>query len=147
MSYLRPINNLNPPKETDNIAPIHQLKEHNWAFEQCIDEQKLLTLNYQLEIKGKTYYFEARLSPIDDKSLLAIIRDISLRTELNIQVQYLSQLQNLLTQLANQFINLEASQVNQAINKALKEIGEFMQADRTYVFSYDWQKKHSDQHL
>lgn len=138
-SYLRPINDLNP-KETDNITPTHQLKDHIWAFEQCIDEQKLLALNYQLEIKGKTYYFEARLSPIDDKSLLAIVRDISIRTELNMQVQYLSQLQNLLTQLANQFINLEVSQVSQAINKALMEIGEFMQADRTYVFSYDWLK-------
>lgn len=132
-------NDINQPKHS-NIILWHQLEDHLWAFKQCVDDQKLISLEYQLTINKKQYYFEARLSPIDDKRLLAIVRDISLRTELNNQVHYLSDLQNLLTRLANQFINLEAKHVNQATNKALKEIGEFMEVDRAYVFSYDWQK-------
>ena len=131
-------NDINHPNHA-NTFPSHQLKDHLWAFKQCMDDQKLVSIDFQISINNKQHYFEARLSPVDDKKILAVIRDITLRTELNKQVHYLSDLQNLLTRLANQFINLEAKHINQATNKALKEIGEFMQVDRSYVFTYDWQ--------
>lgn len=124
-----------------NIAELlnpQETKRHLDAYETCLTEQKIVTIEYQLTIGDQTNYFEARLSPIDDKRLLSIVRDITSNTLLNQQLRYLSQLQALLTKLSNRFINIETEKVDQAINEALKEIGEFTQVDRVYVFSYDW---------
>ncbi len=46
-------------------------------YKECVDEQALKTYDYSIELNGKTLYFEARLSPVDDQKLLAIVRDVS----------------------------------------------------------------------
>ncbi len=124
-----------------NIAEFlepQETKRHLKAYETCLTEKRNVTIEYQLVIRGQTHYFEARLSPIDDKRLLSIVRDITSNTRLNQELGYLSDLQSLLTRLSNKFINIETEKVDQAISEALKEIGEFTQVDRVYVFRYDW---------
>jgi len=136
---------LNPEKVIgSNIADLlepQELKRHLKAYETCLTEKRNVTIKYQLSIKGQTHYFEARLSPIDDKRLLSIVRDITSNTRLNQELSYLSHLQYLMTRLSNKFINIETRKVDQAITEALKEIGEFTQVDRVYVFEYLWEKQ------
>lgn len=47
-------------------------------------------------------------------------------------------LQTILMNLAIHFINLPLEQLNNAIAEALTEVGEYVQADRAYLFSYDF---------
>ncbi|WP_235585142.1 PAS domain S-box protein [Chlorobium limicola] len=42
----------------------------------------------------------------------------------------------IVSSLANQFINVPAGEIDSMINEALKIIGEFVQADRSYIFQY-----------
>lgn len=46
-------------------------------YKECIEEQALKTHDYSIEIDGQSQYFEARLSPVDDQKLLAIVRDVT----------------------------------------------------------------------
>jgi PAS domain S-box-containing protein len=135
-----------PPEKVkgSNIRDIYDPQESERqlvAFRKCLDEQKTVTIEYALILNEKQHYFEARLSPIDQNRLLTIVRDITQSTMLNQQIEYLSQLQQLLTKLSNKFINIDASHVDEAIAEAIKEIGEFTQVDRVYIFEYLWEKQ------
>ncbi len=53
----------------------------------------------------------------------------------------------IVSSLANQFINVPAGDIDAMINKALKIIGEFVQADRSYIFQfYDNQRLMDNTH-
>jgi signal transduction histidine kinase len=50
-------------------------------------------------------------------------------------------LQDLLINLSAEFINSDLSNIDDLIEKSLKNIGEFVQADRTYIFDYNFEKQ------
>ncbi|QXP58800.1 ATP-binding protein [Olleya sp. HaHaR_3_96] len=45
--------------------------------------------------------------------------------------------QELLISISTQYINSDLSDINKLINESLQQIGEFVESDRSYVFSYD----------
>jgi PAS domain S-box-containing protein len=46
-------------------------------------------------------------------------------------------LQNVLLNISSNFINCDLKEIDVIINKALLDVGEYMQADRSYIFQYD----------
>lgn len=58
-----------------------------------------------------------------------ILAEKKLQEELN--------LQNVLLSISSDFINCELHEIDNIINNALMEIGEYMNADRSYIFQYD----------
>jgi signal transduction histidine kinase len=46
--------------------------------------------------------------------------------------------QKLLISISTTYINADISDIDQLINKSLKQIGEFVESDRSYIFSYDF---------
>lgn len=46
--------------------------------------------------------------------------------------------QNLLMSISTQYINADVSDIDRLIQKSLQQIGEFVEADRSYIFSYDF---------
>lgn len=46
--------------------------------------------------------------------------------------------QKLLISIITTYINVDISDIDQRINKSLKQIGEFVESDRSYIFSYDF---------
>lgn len=46
-------------------------------------------------------------------------------------------LQDLLIQISTKYINADLSDLNTMINQSLKQMGEFVEADRSYIFSYN----------
>jgi diguanylate cyclase (GGDEF)-like protein/PAS domain S-box-containing protein len=67
-------------------------------------------------------------------------RDITERKKTEKALTHHSQLQKLLMELMADFINIPLEKLDDAINVALKELGEFVGADRVYVFDYDFKK-------
>ncbi len=48
------------------------------------------------------------------------------------------QLQDELIKISTKYINTDLSDLNGMINESLKQMGEFVEADRSYIFSYDF---------
>ncbi len=63
--------------------------------------------------------------------------DITKRREMEEQINYRSRFEELLLNISTRFINLDGIQTDEEINRALREIGEFEEVDRTYVFLFD----------
>lgn len=46
--------------------------------------------------------------------------------------------QNLLISISTQYINADITDIDSLVQKSLEQIGEFVEADRSYIFSYDF---------
>ncbi|MCX7661075.1 MAG: GAF domain-containing protein, partial [Candidatus Omnitrophica bacterium] len=69
------------------------------------------------------------------------------RRILNAQLYKRIEFEKLISQLSSHFINLSFNQTDKAINTALKEIGEFCDVDRSYIFlTYERGKKVRNTH-
>jgi len=71
---------------------------------------------------------------------VGIMRDITEEKKAEEELYYLNKMQSMLMKIASDYINIPQELVNQAINNSLKELGEFVSADRAYIFDYDWEK-------
>lgn len=67
-----------------------------------------------------------------------IYTDISNRKKYEESLENQADLQRILMDVSSTYINIPLNQLEDAIHKSLRELGRFVGADRTYVFSYDW---------
>ncbi len=84
--------------------------------------------------KGRTYWIEFSLVPIEwhgKKAGLIFVNDID-------EKKQTEELKALLIKISNSYINAPVSRFVETINETLREIGEFVCADRAYIFDYDW---------
>ena len=65
--------------------------------------------------------------------ILIVLRDIT-------EQKYAEKLQQLLIDIAEKYINLPLEKVEASINQSLKQIGEFVHADRVYIFDYNFDR-------
>lgn len=74
-----------------------------------------------------------------EEVIIAIARDISERKKAEEVLKYRLAFEELITSISTGFISLASTQIDQGIKSALKAIGEFVGADRSYVilFSHD----------
>lgn len=70
----------------DNL-PLERAEERMGYVQQALQTQTLQLYEYQLEIRGKTHYEEARVIPCAEDEVLIMIRDISDRKYAEIQLQ------------------------------------------------------------
>lgn len=64
------------------------------------------------------------------------VLDNTIRKQSEYEAAYNRCFEHLISRLANQFINADPEQIDAMIDKALGMIGEFVQADRCYIFQY-----------
>jgi len=64
-----------------DIFPEKQAKEFLKLYRSCIKTKKLKRVEYSLTVNNKLCFFEARMSPLDDNNLIAIIRDVTEQKE------------------------------------------------------------------
>jgi len=85
-----------------------------------------VTVTYK-ELDGKGY-------------IIAISRDITDRKSFEKELKQQTELQDLLMKIASDYINVPLKDLDKLVDKSLKELGEFVQADRTYIFNYDFEQ-------
>jgi signal transduction histidine kinase len=87
-------------------------------------------------------YIEVAMNPIvmDSKVIGVSVygKDVTDKKLNQIQLQYQSELRKLLVEVSSRLINLPINEINSAICQSLSKIGEFVGADRAYVFIYDF---------
>lgn len=64
--------------------------------------------------------------------------DIKVRKKAEEDLIRQSAMQHIVIEMASRFINISITQVDKAVNESLKTIGEFIAADRSYIFLYDF---------
>lgn len=94
-----------------------------------------------INIDGEIRYFDARKIPLRDSrgniiGVFGIARDVTERHRLKHQQDNYIKFQNIVTSLSTQFINTPFHSLNDSINLLLQEVGEFIQADRCYIYTY-----------
>lgn len=97
----------------------------------------------ELKIVGK--YYEKTVTKISNRKginigTLILLRDISKAKEAQDEIEKLANLQNLLMRMASNYINLKIEDIVEGISQSLREIGTYAEADRAYIFDYDWEK-------
>ncbi|MGA0350973.1 MAG: PAS domain S-box protein, partial [bacterium] len=92
---------------------------------------------YSLTAGEETAYFDARFLPSESDQVMTVNRDITETKQLQAEQKSQNELLEILIQTAMTFINLPVDHTEQAINHSLHQLGEFVGADRFYVFSYD----------
>ena len=75
------------------------------------------------------------------QAILGIVTDITARKRAEKELQYRLKFQHLVTKVSSQFINLDPDQIDAEINHTLQQIGEFADADRSYVFQFSEDQK------
>lgn len=71
------------------------------------------------------------------RHMLIVMMDITEQKAARRQLAYQAAMQNLLMNVSTRYINLPLMQMNDEIIQSLKEVGEFVSADRAYVFEVE----------
>ena len=78
----------------------------------------------------------------EDINLIQILANSVAEARLKIaaenELNHLSRMQELVMKIAGTYINIPLKEVDKAIMSSLKEMAEFVDADRSYIFSYDF---------
>jgi PAS domain S-box-containing protein len=107
---------------------------------------KTQRLSHPLEMECKNVGGElfpvlvySNISHIVEKidSIRGIILDVSNLKKVEKELLSLSTLQKVLIRISTRYINVSINKIDEAINLALREIGEFVNADRSYIFDYN----------
>ncbi len=106
---------------------------------------------WQAEVKNKRkdgsyYWVNSVIYPILDENgepyeFMSIRQEISHAKENEWIIQKQVKLQDLLIRTGARLINLEPANLDAEINEALEEIGQFVNADRSYIFDYNHEKQ------
>jgi PAS domain S-box-containing protein len=140
---------------------VEELTHRDFDFTSLFTEQtkRIVEDRYQLRLKGETspsrYEFqivtkgkeikdlEISTVPIgssEELKIMGIVKDITQRRSMEKEIAYQSKLQRLLLGLGKKFINIHPRDIDNEINAALAEMGTFSDVDRTYIFTYDFEK-------
>jgi PAS domain S-box-containing protein len=106
------------------------------AIHSSIEGQQMQRLTYQLELRGEQLHFETRIIPIDSEKVLLVVRDLTELAVKDEKLNYQAQLQKLLVRISNNYINVSFDQLDTILLESMSELGEFIGADRFYVFEY-----------
>jgi PAS domain S-box-containing protein len=123
------------------------------AFLACMESDEKAWAKRELSIgeeviptvEGSKKVYEVIKTPIFEKDgsrkgLVVLGRDITERKKLEEELILQNNLRELFINTITSLIDIPIDRIDDGINFALKDLGEFVNADRAYVFDYDWDK-------
>lgn len=67
--------------------------------------------------------------------------DITSRKNAEMSLQKQTEFQKVLMEISTRYINMPVESLSKEIHKAMEIMGRFVNADRTYIFEYDWENE------
>lgn len=131
------------------IGKTHKLVASNYhtkefwknAWDTILDKRTWTGDVLNLTKDKKPYWVKTVIYPIlnssnEIESFLSIRQNISDAKNNEFKLEKQIELQNLIMNIATKFINAPIEDIEDAINQSLMDIGEFVNADRSYIFDY-----------
>lgn len=114
---------------------ITQLFMHN--INVCLKKNAMQTIIFNYEKDGKIRFFENRFSPIDNDRVLSVVRDVTELVHAHQKLTFQLGLQNVLIQISNKLLSSDEADFENVTNDAIAELGNCLNGDRFYIYSYD----------
>jgi PAS domain S-box-containing protein len=131
---------------TKSVLLVHEEKRRTEAERIVLDMLAGKKTSCDVPLQGK----DGSLIPVDTRvikgtwqgapAIIGISRDISLQLKAEQKLVYQSDLQSVLIRIASDYINVSPENIESAINESLADLGRFVNADRSYIFEYEWSK-------
>ncbi|MFC0261054.1 PAS domain S-box protein [Fontibacter flavus] len=111
----------------------------------AVHNKKPYHLNYRMRHKNGHWVWieefgEGVFEQGELQYLIGFFVDVSERKKNEDQIILHGKLQDLLMKISSTYISVEPDLFDEAIQNSLAELGEFIQADRFYIFSYDFER-------
>lgn len=130
------------------ISEIGIFADKSWEEEMKVlikEKGEMKDVLYQIQNKDGEYLYGLFSGEIIDnqseKTFLAVVIDITETILAEEKLNYQIRMQEILMKIASIYINIPLGDVSKSIQSSLEEMGKFVQADRTYVFDYDWENQ------
>ncbi len=99
--------------------------------------------------QGKFLSVEINSSVIKNKkgapiAFMIVLRDITQRKLVEEELRYKNEFKTIITELSAKFVNLSDVNFDTGINEALRQLGEFAEVDRCYIFLFSENNKTMD---
>jgi PAS domain S-box-containing protein len=108
------------------------------ALAQLYAQHKVLNFVNRYRCKDGSYrYIEWRAHP-KGKLIYAAARDITDRKATEIALHHQYKMQEILMNIATKYISIDPSMLDDEISEPLQTMAQFVEADRSYIFEYDW---------
>lgn len=104
---------------------------------------------HQLKTKHTTWILmesepEFQEDGITIKRILTTVTNITTQINIEKKLRFQNRLQHLITKTAKDYLGGLVSEPEIAVQNSLKELAEFLEADRAYIFEYDFKKEISN---
>jgi PAS domain S-box-containing protein len=123
-------------------APAYMQQMWKDRYERAFNKKEHYVIEDKIPVGDTFVYAEVAITPIivDGVVVGASVygKDVTGKKLAELRLQYLSDMRKLLIDLSIGFINLPIKELEPAVNKSLIDIGQFVGADRAYVFEYDF---------
>lgn len=116
------------------------------SLEKAKKSFKPITIEYELEIASRKSWYKADIKYIDkfeDKKYTIVISDISDLKEEKRRADYYENelkeqiaLRDFLLDLSTELVLSNTKEIKEVVNNSLKKLGDYIKADRVYVFEY-----------
>lgn len=111
-----------------------------YALVKLTDNKKIThVVNRCRHQNGSYRILEWRINKTGDH-FVASARDITTRKQAENEIAHITKMQELLIKISSDYININIEKIDEIIKNSLAEIGSFVNADRAYVYEYQWDK-------
>jgi len=109
----------------------------------CLSNKSFSKTEIYFDIKNKRFWFELHATVLKDvngsqSGVTCVARDITYRKEREEVIRQQVKMQEILIQISTVYININLAEVEKTIQNSLQDLGEFVGADRAYIFDYDF---------
>ena len=128
-------------KRYHDVMPPVIASQFESAIAKAMTVDDPVELSYSLPIKGQLNHYQARIIACGSEKFIVYVRNVTDQAKAENELLSQSKLQTILLKIASDYINLPITEIESATAKSLAELGRFVNADRTYIFEYDWENQ------
>jgi len=114
---------------------VEELKKIDYLTIEGVNKNKHTGDKFPVEVTAK--YIKIG----ENGYVVANSRDISDRKKAEEIIKYQLELQNILVKISSKYINVANSEILDCINTSLKEISSFINAEKAFIYEYDFEAK------
>ncbi|MCD4673225.1 MAG: GAF domain-containing protein [Anaerolineaceae bacterium] len=124
-------------RKLSDVFSVEHMRILQPAFDAALRTGKPQTLEYLLEVKGETHYFEERLVSYDKENVLSLVRDITERKKMEETSRRYSATLWAISFAAGEF--MEDGYSDTTIQNMLERLGRASEVSRVYIFRNQYQ--------